>query len=396
MVSSTKLSLFAFLRSVRSTGLGRNLRAFILRCLLWPRTLLSFLRKAWLWYFQTSAKDEKKTNGDTGGPSSTGMLRMREEYVVVCASQDLGGGGEPRRPAILGSSDAEQSIPLELVIPRTPSVPSLSSSRAPSSPGPSMLSANRPPLGSPRNSTSSLPGSIHDAMELFIRQSDTPVTPADWTHSHAAGGQFTSRSRSSSRQPSLRRHRPGTPATHDIERPQAPIRHFQDSFERSGSEFSFQLRPPSPEDPQSYPRLPSIDDRTESFPARHQSPSTESVYLSAVSSQSGSHRSWVPWANIGARRSGGSIQDFMTSPSTQDPRIPFPEPSIPAPPISAPIPTANEPYSPHQPCILSIGMMTSEQVSRYSKKGDVYVPSVMLANSYCDIRSGHGKIAAMY
>ena len=403
MVSSTKLALFAFLRSVRSTGLGRNLRAFILRCLLlWPRTLRRFLRKIWPWHSQTGSKDEKKTNGDTGGPSSTGMLRMREEYVVVCASRDLGGGGEPSRLARLGSGEAERPIPPEHVSPRTPSVHSRSSSHSPSPQGSPMLSATRPPLGSPRSSASSLPGSIHDAMEFFINRSDTPVTPADWTHSHAAGGQFTSRSRNRSRQSSpLRRHlsRPGTPATHDIERPLAPIRHSQDSLEGSGSEVSIRVRPASPEDTQTMhstyrARLPSIDVRAESFPTRHQSPSTESVNSSAVSSRSGSHSFWVTRANIGASQGGGSIQDSMTSPSTQDPRIRFPVPL--APPISTPIPTANDPNSPHQPCIPSIGLMTSEQVSRYSKKGDVYVSSVVLANIYCDIRSGHGRRASLY
>ena len=377
MVSSTKLALFAFLRSVRLAGLGRNLRAFILRCLLlWPRTLRSFLRKIWPWHSQTSSKDEKKTNGDAGGPSSTGMVREREEYVVVCASQDLGGGGEPSRHARLGSSDAEQPIPLEEIIPRTPSVPhSLSSSLAPPSPGPSMLSATRPSLGSPRNSASSLPGSIHDAMELFIHRSDTPVTPAGWTHPHAAGIQFTSRSRSRSRQSSLRRRfsRPSTPLTHDIETRLPPIRHSQGSPEGSSSEVSIDIRTASSEDTHSmhspyHPRLPPIDDRAEDFPTRHQIPSAGSVNSSAVSSQSGTHSFWMSGANLGAGQ-GGGIQDSVTSPSTQDPRISFPEPSV--PPISTPIPTANEPNSPHQPRIPSMGLMTSEQVSRYSKKGDV-------------------------
>jgi hypothetical protein len=157
MVSFDKLALFAFLQRMRSISLGPNLRAFILRCLLlWPR-ILRKLRKVWSSHFQTSSSDEKKTKGDTGGPSSTETLRKREDCVVVCASRDLGGGGEPSRHSILGSNDAEQSIPLDDVIPRTPSVPpSLSSSHAPSPQGSPRLSATRLTSGSPYGSTSSL------------------------------------------------------------------------------------------------------------------------------------------------------------------------------------------------------------------------------------------------
>jgi hypothetical protein len=132
MVYSAKLALFAFLQSVRSSSLGRKFRVFILRCvLLWPRILRS-LRKVWLWHFQTSSRDEKKTKGDTGGPFYLGTTRQREEYVVVCASQDFGGVGRPSRHSVLRSSNAEQSIQLEDGIPRNPSMlHPLSSSYAP-------------------------------------------------------------------------------------------------------------------------------------------------------------------------------------------------------------------------------------------------------------------------
>ena len=188
MTSSAKLALFAFRNSVRSISLRRNLRAFILRCLLlWPRILRS-LRKVWSRYSQTSSANEKK-KGDTGGPPSVETLRKREDCVAVCASRDLGGGGEPSRHTILGSNDAEQSIPLEHITPRTPSVPySAPSSSAPSPRGSPRLSASRPPLGSPHSSASLLGvGNPHGAMEFFIQRSNSPVS---WTHSRATSRQF--------------------------------------------------------------------------------------------------------------------------------------------------------------------------------------------------------------
>ena len=409
MAFSTKLALFAFLNSVRSISLGRNLRAFFLRrLLLWPRIFRSFLKKVCSWYFQTSSADEKKTRGDTGGPSSTEMMRKREDRVVVCASRDLG-GGEPSRRVILGSSDAEQSFPLEDVIPWTPSMPhSLPSSHAPSPQGSPIRSATRLPLGSPRSSASSLwTGSIHDAMELFIHRSDTPVTPASWTHSHAAGRQFTGASSHGRNYPRpsspFLRHfsRPSTPR-HDIETRLTPTQHSQGFHEGSSCEVSIQVERPSrsasPEDTESMysspsPRLPPVHGTTQSLSTHHQHPSSESVNSSAASSYTGRRSFWMSGADIGASQ-GRSSQESVTSPSTQDPPIPFPEPSV--PPIPTPISTTNAPNSLPQPRTPSFGLMTSEQVSRYSKKGDVYVLSMMLANIYCDIHSGQGKRAGLY
>jgi hypothetical protein len=156
MASFVKLALFASLRNMRSTTLGRNLKALILRfLLLWPRILRS-LRKVWSWYFQTSFSDEMKTEGDNGEPSM-GTLRKRKEYAVVCASRDSGDVGGPSRYSISGSSYAEQSIPLEIVIQQTPSVPhSLSFSYAPRPQGSPRLSAAPIPLGSPHTPSSSL------------------------------------------------------------------------------------------------------------------------------------------------------------------------------------------------------------------------------------------------
>ena len=157
MVSFAKFALLASLQSMRSIILGRNFKALILRSLLlWPRILRS-LRKVWSWYFQPNFSDKMKTKGDNGEPSSLGTLRKREECVVVCASRDFRDVGRPSRHSISGYSYAEQSIPLEIVIRRTPSVPhSLGFSHAPSPQGSPRLSAAQFPSGNPHSLSSSL------------------------------------------------------------------------------------------------------------------------------------------------------------------------------------------------------------------------------------------------
>ena len=380
MVSSAKLALFAFLRSVGSISLGRDLKAFILRCvLLWPRILRS-LRKIWSWYFQTSPRDEKRTKGDTGGPSSPETMGKREECVVVCAS-DFGGGGKPRRRSILGSSNTEPSIPLEEGSIRPPSVPhSLSPSRAPS-----------PPPSSPHNSARSL--QTDGSRGSVYYRSHTPVS---WTHSRATARQFTGgaspriRSRPSS---TFLRHssRPNTPTRPDFDlsilrtatqdsqghpedstsgastqlsprdrsRPPSPSRTYssrpdtptspdifasslpamtqdpQGSLGDSTSGVSIQVEQPSrsasPENTESMHstsrRLPSLDGLTQSFPTSHQHPSTESVNSSAVSSDLSGHSPSMSVGHISAQDSKESIQDPLTSQPTQTPQITFPVPS---------------------------------------------------------------------
>ena len=389
MVSSAKLALSALFQGIRSsTSLGRNLKAFILRCLLlWPRILRS-LRKIWSWYFQTSSSDgEKNTNGDsdTGGPS-TGALRKREEYVVVCASKAFGGvpGGEASGHFVSGSSDAEQSIPMEGIARRNPSVPHSLSSRAPSRQGSPRLSASPSLHGSPHTSASSLrEESGLGPMEWPIRR---PSTPVNWTHSRATGRQFTgvtSRSHSRPSSPSpfqfLRNSsRPNTPTRSDIDIPTrlAMVQHSQDS-EGSRSNISIEIkgpsRPETPEDTRSVysfspPQLPSVTEHggTPSFPIPHRFSSTEFVNPltdSKVHSPSG-----------GAHQSRESIrpEGSMTSQSTQappTPRFTFPEPSIPR--ISTQASTINAGNSGARPGTPLVRPMHSDQVSRYVKNGDV-------------------------
>ena len=294
---------------MRSISVGRNLKAFILRCvLLWPRILRS-LRKVWSWYFQNSAGGGKETKKpeDTGGPSPLGTTRKREECVVVCASQAFGGVGEPSRHSVLRSSEAEQSIQLENGIPRNSSIPHpLSSSYAPAPQDPPWPSATTPPSGSPHTSvrsfrTESSVGSVNS-------RSNAPVP---WTHSRATAGQFTGVS-------SRSRSRPSSPFRHRSTRPDLVI-----------------STPPDMTQDTQGPLSPSLDGLTQSFPTNHWHPSTESVNASEVSSDLRGHSPSMSGAwsggHMGAPDSKDSeraIQDPLTSQPTQAPRITFPEPSI--------------------------------------------------------------------
>ena len=392
MVSSTKLVLYALFQSIRLSSLGRNLKALILRYLfLWPRILRS-LRKVWSWYSQTSSSDENSTKGDsdTGGPS-IGTLRKREECVVVRASRAFGRmpAGEPSGHFMSESSDVEQSIPMEGIIRRNPSVPHTLSSHAPSRQGSPRLSAPPSSRGSPHSSASSLrEGSAVGSVEWFMHQSNAPV---NWTHSRDVGRQFTgvsSRSYSRPSSPSaftfLRQTpRPNTPMRSDIDIPTrlAMIQQSQDS-EGSSSKIPIEIRGPSrpgtPEDTRSVysfspPQVPSVTThgRTQSFPTNHRLTSAEFVNPSGDSK---GHGPSGYGTHIGTHQSGESTrpEGSVTSQSTQAPPrplIPFPEPSIPR--ISTQLSTMNADNSPFRPDTPPVRPMHSDQVSRYVKNGDV-------------------------
>ena len=371
MVCFDKVALFAFLQRVRSIGLGPNLRAFILRCLLlWPRILRNF-RKVWSWYFQTSSSDEKKTKGDTGEPPSTERSRKREDCVVVCASKDWGGGGDSsRHSTILGSNDAEQ-IPLDVVRSRTPSVHSRSSFYAPPSQGSSMPSPRHLSApGSPHGSTSSLrTGHPDGAMEFFTHRGGSN-TSVNYSPSRATSRQFIGEPSRSHPRPSspsrLHFSKPSILARHDSEdiekrqETQAPIQQSQGSPEGSTPEVF--IRPASPGDTEiTYdfprPQLPSVHGPTQYLPTNHQLPSSD-----LGNSHSGQSPSTygVP---IGAHQSRGNSQDFVTSQSIQA------RPSVPR--ISTQFLTTNAPNASPQPDTPPVRPMHSDLVSRYMKKGDV-------------------------
>ena len=322
MVSSAKLALPVLFQNIRSSNLGRKLKGFILRCLLfWPRILRS-LRKVWSWYTQTRSSDEKNTK-DTGGSSSTRELRKHEGCVVVCASRAFGRVpvGEPSGHVMPGSSDAEQSIPMEDIFRQNPSAPRTLSSNAPSH------SAPPSPPDSPHTSSSSLrEESAHGRMEWFMHRSSTPV---NWTHSRASRRQSTGvspRSRSRSPSPStfqfLRRHssRQNTPTRSEIDIPTrlAMIQHSLDSPDRDGSssfgisiEIKGPSRPRTPEDTRSVYSLSSVHDPTQRFSTHHQLPSTELVDPPA---ESEGHSSSGYGTIIAAHQSTDSIQYVLRVP----------------------------------------------------------------------------------
>ena len=402
MVSSAKLALSALFQSIRSSNLGHNFKAFILRCLLlrlWPRFLRS-LRKIWSWYFQINSNDENNTKGDldTGGPS-IGALRKGEKCVVFCASQAFGrtpvGGPSGHFMYGSGDGDAEQSIPMEGITRRNPSVPHNLSSHAlvPSRQGsPRLLAApsrqgslHTSAASSLRSASSLQEENAPGSMEWFMHRSNTPV---NWTHSRDVGRQFTgvssrSYSRPSSPVPSLCHFpRPNTPMRSNIDIPThlAMIQHSQDSEGSSPKipEIKEPSRPVSLEATRSVysfspPQFPSVTahGRTQSFPTHHRLPSTEFV---DPSEDSKGHSPLVYRTHISAHQSRGSTrpEGSVTSQSTQAPPRPpflFPESSLPH--ISTQAWTMNAGNSPFRPGTPLVRPMHSGQVSRYVKNGDV-------------------------
>ena len=385
MASSAKLAVSVLFQAIRSSSLGRKLKAFILRCLLiWPRLLRS-LRKVWSWHFQSSSGNGK----NTGGPPSTGELQKRGECVVVCASQDYGGVpvGEPSGHFISGSSNAGPSIPMEDNIRRSPS-PSVHtlSSHAPSNQG-FRLSAPPSSRGSLHTSASSLRGeNALGSMELFMHRSNTPV---NWAHSRAAGRQFagvSSRSHSRPSSPSafpFLRHsyRSNTPTRSDIDIPTrlAMIQHSLDS--EAPSEIPIEIkgpsRPGSPDDTRSMysfspPQPPPVTahGQMQSPSTHHRLSSTEFVNPA----DSNAHSPLGYGTHVGAHQSRESIrpESPMTSQSTQvplRPPIPFPEPSISR--VSTRVSAMSAGNSSVRPGVPPVRPMHSEQVSRYAKNGDV-------------------------
>jgi hypothetical protein len=370
MVSSAKLALSAFLRGIQSShgSVGYNLKAFVLRCLLVWLRILRGLRKLGSRYFQTSDEKDTKGGSGTGGPSSTGTLWEGEERVVICASQAFNGVpvDAPSGRITSGSSNAEQSIPMEDIIRRTPSLPQTLSSRAPSPQGSPRLPAAPLPRGSPHSSASSLRSGS--------------VRPVNWTGSREAGRQFNVSSRRHSRPSSpspspspspFRRpfSRPNTPARHDIDTTTRPavIQHAQGTSKIS-IEIQGPSRPGSPEDTQSVysispPQLPSAHSWPQSLPTHHQPPSTEFVNSSIVTSPSRRQRPSTYGTHIDAHQSKESIHP--------PPRPPFmfPEPSVPR--ISTQASMTNARNSPFRPGTPPVRPMHSDQVSRYVKNGDV-------------------------
>jgi hypothetical protein len=198
MLPSAGLCLLALLRQMRSFGL--NIKPFILRCLLfWPRVLRS-LRCIWPLSSRTDLKDAPKKKGGQERPSYPGASGVCKGYSTIYAIRD------PNRPS-------EPQLPLE----------SRSTSELPVSPGAGQ-SQSASHTGSPVSESSigpPSPSSTHHPNRHFLGGGASPMAnpddiplphtiphltaPLTLTHSRVTSTQFAGaprRSRPQSRPPS--------------------------------------------------------------------------------------------------------------------------------------------------------------------------------------------------
>jgi hypothetical protein len=243
---------------------------------------------------------------------------------------------------------------------------------------------------------------------------DSQGSPEDSTSGVSIQPSPRDRSRPSS---PFRRHfsRPSTPTSPDFDVSAPPImtQGLQGSYPGyPASLVSIQVEQPSRSAPPattesmystSRPRLPSIDGLTQSFPISHQHPSTASVNSSGVSWDLRGHSPSMSGGHMGAQDSKERIQDpltsrhdvaglsgahqgkrnipnYMTSQSIQTPHRPplmISGPSVPRIPTQISMTDAQD--SPPRPDTTSrVWPMQPDEVSRYLKKGDVYVLSMIM------------------
>jgi hypothetical protein len=195
MLPSASLGLLALLRWIGS--IGHTLKSFVLRCILfWPHVLRHGLRRIWPPCSGTDPKDVPKKNGDQARPSFPGSSGC-EGYSVIHASRDPNRSSETHLPLEPGSTRVlhllvgpgmEQSQ----IAPHSPV-----SSIEPPSPGSTHLSDRH----SPRGSTSS----ITNPNEMPLPHIPHLSNPLTLTHSRITSAQFAGaprRSRPQSRPPS--------------------------------------------------------------------------------------------------------------------------------------------------------------------------------------------------
>ena len=385
MIPSVGLVLLALLRRIRS--IGKTLKSFILRCLLFCPQVLRSLRHIWSLFSGrtrtgTNTKDVLKKKGGQAGPPFPRALGACEGYSAIYPSQDFSRTGGPH----LGSDNAE-AIHLGPMGPSQSAPHSPASSLAPSLPG----SERHSPVGS-----TFIIANAGDIQLPPIPHLNSPIT---LTHSRGTSAQFAGssrRSRSRSRSPSPLPHSHTFPQSATLESTAASA---SPDHSRAPSPF----RPPSPlliPQPHRLPQSTVMDSSSNtqipdvviSPPSGSQTAETESQSIvnfpqSPLSIQQGhlfqfptpgaEHSTAGPSdpGSLGlvqgnTRRSSESLRP--TNPAQFLNRAP---PSFPLPfhsqvtLIDIPIVDASGNWSDGKRRI--IGLMHSDQVSRYASKGDV-------------------------
>ena len=387
MLPSARLGLLALLLGIRS--IGCKLKSFILRY------VLRNFRHIWSLFSRTSPKDVSKKKGGQESPSLPRAPGGCEVYSAICASRDFNRAGE--LGLTLGPGNAEV-LPLSPIAGQPQSAPhSPASSLASSLPGSPQPFDRQLPDGS----TTSIPRSHNADIQLPIRYLNTPLT---LTHSRTTSTQFAGappRSRTPSPSPqSLPLPQSGT-----LESPAA-----SPGRSRSPSPSLYQFPQPHPLPQPNLPPdvVPNANNTSEGYrqpgimispPSRSQtedlsvdSQSISNVPQSPLSFQQGysqglpqfpipgAEHSITDPSNPGgshlargnARHSNGSLRAGTPTLSSNQARY---QPSFPRPFTSQvsvgsiPVVDASGIWSDGK--TRSIGLMHSEQVSRYVNKGDV-------------------------
>ena len=338
MLGSARLALLALLRGSRFVG--NTLKHFVLRCLfLWPHVLRS-LRRIWPLFPRTNSKDipENKDLGGQARPSFPGASGC-EGYSIIYASRDPNRSSEPDLP--LGSGNTEV-WPLGPIVGQLQSTPH------------SSLSSIAPSLSSTHLSDRHYHGGIPSPTANL---DDIPLphtiprlsTPLTLTHSHITSTQFAGAPRRSRPQ-----YRPPSPQPHFHTFPQPTPVGIPAASPGSS-------RPPSP--------LPSKSQIEE---AENQNINSPQFPLS-VQLAGAEHWTLGPSDAVGrinARHSNESLR--LNSPTL------FPNrahsdllPRCRSQVTLQDIPSVDAFMNWSDGKKRSIGLMHSEQVSRYVNKGDV-------------------------
>ena len=376
MLPSARLGLLALLRSIRS--IMHVLKSFRLRYVL--RSLMYI----WSLCFRTSTRDLSKKRASQARPSFPRASGGCEGYSVIHASRDFNRGGEPHLTSGLGDAEV---LPLSPVMGEPQSAPrSPASSLASSLPG----SLQRSDRQLPEGSTTSIPRSHYADVQPPIRHLNTPVT---WTHSRATSGQFTGTPPVRSRSPSLSsRPRPHHLSQSSIlESPTASPDHS-----RPPSPYLFPQPPPLPilessGGTQLPDVVPNMHDISEGYrqpeivvfpPSRSQTAELGSQITSNFpqiptvgeeqSTPGPSYPGGFRLTHGNARHSTGSLRAGSLAPSSNTVRYQLPFPQHFSSQVSVGnIPVSDAPGVWSDGKTRSIGLMHSDQVSRYVNKGDV-------------------------
>jgi hypothetical protein len=403
MLPSARLGLLALLRCIQS--IGSTLKSFLLRY------VLRNLRHIWLLCCRTSPKDVSKKKEGQARPSFHGASGGCEGYSVICASRDFNRGSEPHLLLPTGPGNAE-------VLPLSPIMGQPQS--APCSPALSLASSlPRSPQHSdrqlPEGSTTSIPRSYNADIQL-------PIRHLTLTHSRTTSIQFTGappgrpRSPSPSPSPSLSPY----PHPHHLSQSstlESPVASPGHSRSPSPSPYPFpQPRPlpqpsvldssdgtqlsdgvPNPHEGYGRPGImisPPSRSQTAKLPVDSDGQSTFNFPQSPLSFQqdfqglpqfptAGAEHSVPDPSNPGGfrlthgnpRHSSGSLRDGTLPglPLSSDPardQFSYPRPFTSQVSVgNIPVVDASGIWSDGKTRI--IGLMHSEQVSRYVNKGDV-------------------------